>query len=96
MKTVLSAILTLTFILGASTSVFAADPAVEEAWRNNTRTQNTPFEWALAKRLAEREAKAGSQFASNGSIQSDAQSDASVENRTQTNTFEDKPWLYAH
>ncbi len=92
MKTILSTMLALTFILGASTSVFAADPAVEEAWRNNTRTQNTPFEWAHAKRLAEREAKAGSQVASSGSIQSDA----SVENRTQTNTFEDKPWLYAH
>ncbi len=92
MKTVLSAILTLTFALGASTSVFAADPAVEEAWRNNTRAQNTPFEWAHAKRLAEREAKAGSQVASSGAIQSDA----SPQNRTQTNTFEDKPWLYAH
>ncbi len=92
MKTVLSAMLALTFALGASTSVFAADPAVEEAWRNNTRTQNTPFEWALAKRLAEREAKAGSQVASSGSIQSDA----SNQKRTQINTFEDKPWLYAH
>ncbi len=91
MKTVLSAMLALTFALGASTSVFAADPAVEEAWRN-TRALNTPFEWAHAKRLAEREAKAGSQVASSGSIQSDA----SPRNRTQTNTFEDKPWLYAH
>ncbi len=88
MKTVLSAMLALTFALGASTSVFAADPAVEEAWRNNTRAQNTPFEWALAKRLAQ----AGSQVASSGAIQSDA----SPRNRTQTNTFEDKPWLYAH
>ncbi len=87
MKTVLSAILTLTFILGASTSVFAADPAVEEAWRN-TRAENLPHEWAIA----EREAKAGSQVASSGAIQSDA----SNQNRTQTNTFEDKPWLYAH
>ncbi len=92
MKTVLSAMLALTFALGASTSVLAADPAVEEAWRNNTRAQNTPFEWALAKRLAEREAKAGSQFASSGSIQSDA----SVENKTQVDTFENKPWLYFH
>ncbi len=88
MKTVLSAILALTFILGASTSVFAADPAVEEAWRNSTRAQNTPHEWAIA----EREAKAGSQFASSGAIQSDA----SPQNRTQTNAFEDKPWLYFH
>ncbi len=88
MKTVLSAILTLTFALGASTSVLAADPAVEEAWRNNTRAQNTPFEWAIA----EREAKAGSQVASSGAIQSDA----SPRNRTQTNAFEDKPWLYFH
>jgi hypothetical protein len=87
MKTVLSAILTLTFALGASTSVFAADPAVEEAWRN-TRAENLPHEWAIA----EREAKAGSQVASSGAIQSDA----SPQNRTQTNTFEDKPWLYAH
>ncbi len=87
MKTVLSAILTLTFALGASTSVFAADPAVEEAWRN-TRAENLPHEWAIA----EREAKAGSQVASSGAIQSDA----SPRNRTQTNTFEDKPWLYAH
>ncbi len=92
MKTVLSAILALTFALGASTSVFAADPAVEEAWRNTTRAQNTPFEWAHAKRLAEHEAKAGSQVASSGSIQSDA----SPQNRTQTNAFEDKPWLYFH
>ncbi len=88
MKTVLSAILALTFILGASTSVFAADPAVEEAWRNSTRAENLPHEWAIA----EREAKAGSQVASSGAIQSDA----SPQNRTQTNTFEDKPWLYAH
>ncbi len=88
MKTVLSAILTLTFILCASTSVFAADPAVEEAWRNSTRAENLPHEWAIA----EREAKAGSQVASSGAIQSDA----SPQNRTQTNTFEDKPWLYAH
>ncbi len=88
MKTVLSAILTLTFALGASTSVFAADPAVEEAWRNNTRAENLPHEWAIAKR----EAKAGSQFASSGAIQSDA----SNQKRTQEDTFEDKPWLYAH
>ncbi len=87
MKTVLSAILTLTFALGASTSVFAADPAVEEAWRN-TRAENLPHEWAIA----EREAKAGSQVASSGAIQSDA----SPQNRTQTNAFEDKPWLYFH
>ncbi len=87
MKTVLSAILTLTFALGASTSVFAADPAVEEAWRN-TRAENLPHEWAIA----EREAKTGSQVASSGAIQSDA----SPRNRTQTNAFEDKPWLYAH
>ncbi len=87
MKTILSSILALTFALGASTSVFAADPAVEEAWRN-TRAENLPHEWAIAKR----EAKAGSQFASSGAIQSDA----SPQNRTQTNTFEDKPWLYAH
>ncbi len=92
MKTILSAILALTFALGASTYVFAADPAVEEAWRNNTRAENLPHEWAIAKR----EAKAGSQFASSGAIQSDAQSDVSNQNRTQTNTFEDKPWLYAH
>ncbi len=88
MRTILNSILALTFVLGALTSVFAADPAVEEAWRNNTRAQNTPFEWALAKRLAQ----ASSQVASSGAIQSDAQSDASNQNSTQIDTLE-KPLL---
>ncbi len=92
MKTVLSAMLALTFALGASTSVFAADPAVEEAWRNNTRAENLPHEWALAKRLAEREAKAGSQFASSGSIQSDA----SNQKRTEDALFPRRAWTYVH
>ncbi len=88
MKTVLSSILALTLALGTSTSVFAADPAVEEAWYN-TRAENLAHEWAIA----EREAKAGSQqFASSGSIQSDA----SRQNKTYVDIFEGEHWVYAH
>ena len=97
MKAILSSMLALTFALGLSVSVFAADRAVDEAWYN-TRVENLPHEWAHAKR----EAKAGNQFASSGSIQSDA----SNQNNTRTlsltrgvrlkstwiDTFDDKPW----
>lgn len=88
MRTIFASIMLATFVLGSSASAFAASDAVEEAWRNNTRAKNTPFEWALAKRIAQ----ASGQVASSGTIQTDMPS----QKDTRMKSFEDNPWVDFH
>ena len=80
MKSIFCSIVLITFALG-SASAFAANDPVEEAWYNNTRAKNTPFEWALAKRLV----RASGQVASSGAIQTDV----SNQQNTRMKSFED-------
>lgn len=88
MKTILNYTMLITFALGSAASAFAANDAVEDAWRNNTRAQNTPFEWALAKRLA----KGSDQVASSGAMQTDV----SNQKEMRKHSFQDNPWADFH
>lgn len=67
MKSIVGSIMLITFALGSASALAANDP-VEEAWYNNTRAKNTPFEWNLAKRIA----RASGQIAASETIQTDA------------------------